>query len=177
MVSDASRQRFGALFQSLDRNGDGFVDGDDYELVIATLAQRRGLQAGSPGHDDLRTKVMHGWEGLRELGDADGDGRVTRSEYVDAMSALADSPDGLDRIGRSIADQMITASDADGDGRLDLDEFTDMMGAWGAAGDRAEALFRHIDANGDGFLSRDELLASMRRFFLDDDPNAPHLYG
>ncbi len=177
MVSDTSRQRFGAVFQSLDRNGDGFVDGNDYELVVASLAQRRNLQPGSPEHDDIRTKVMHGWEGLRELGDTDGDGQVTREEFVESLATLAESPEGFDRIGLSIADQMITAMDADGDGRLDLEEFTGMMGAWGAASDRAEAQFGHIDTDGDGFVTRDELLASMRRFFLDEDPNAPHVYG
>ena len=88
MVSDTSRQRFGAVFQSLDRNGDGFVDGDDFALVVASLAQRRNLQPGSPEHDDIWTKVMHGWDGLRELGDADGDGRVTRDEYVEAQAHL-----------------------------------------------------------------------------------------
>ena len=90
---------------------------------------------------------------------------------------MAESPEGFDRIGLSIADQMITAMDSDGDGRLDLGEFVGMMGAWGAAADRAEAQFRYIDADSDGFVTRDELLTSMRRFFLDDDPDAPHVYG
>jgi len=177
MVSDVGRRRFGALFLSLDRDGNGFVDGNDHELVVASIAQQRNLTPGSPEHDDLRAKVMHGWEGLRELADTDGDGRVTQEEYVESLAALAESPEGLDRIGLSIADQMITAMDADGDGRLDLDEFMSMAGAWGAAAEKAEALFRHIDTNGDGFLTRDELLASMRRFFLDEDPDAPHLFG
>ena len=176
MVSDASRQRFGGLFRSIDRNGDGFVDADDYELAVASLAQGRNLQPGSPEYDDIRMKVMRGWEELREVSDTDGDGRVAQDEYVEYLAALTDSPEGVDRI-RDIADQMITAMDSDGDGRLDLEEFAGMMGAWGAAADKAEALFRHIDTDADGFVTRDELLASMRGFFFDADPNAPHLYG
>jgi len=177
MASDVSRQRFGELFQSLDRNGDGFVDGDDYEVVVQSLAQRRNLQPGSPELEDVRAKVMHGWEGLRELGDVDGDGRVTRDEFVESLAALAETSEGIDRIGLSIADQLITAMDVDGDGRLDLEEFVDMMVVFGAAADRVEAQFRHIDADSDGFVTRDELLASMRRFFLDEDPSALHVYG
>lgn len=177
MVSVARQQRFGALFGSLDRNGDGYIDGSDYEGVVAMLARRRDLQPGAPDYDAMRSTILGGWDAVRELGDADGDGRVTRDEFVACLDTLAGSPEGLDRVAISVADHMITAMDADGDGRLDLDEYKGMMAAWGAPADRAEVMFGVNDTDGDGYVTREELLASVRGFFYDEDPAAPHLYG
>lgn len=176
MVSDVIRQRFEGIFQSLDRNGDGFIDETDYEVVIAALAERRGVEPGSPEASAIRDKMKAGWEAVRDLADADGDGRVTLEEFVSSLATLGESEEGLERVALAIAEQMITAMDSDGDGRLDRNEYHDMMGAWGAPEDRMDASFSHMDTDGDGYVSRDELMRSVRGFFQEATPGT-HLWG
>lgn len=72
------------LFERWDRDGDGYAD-----------APRRRLAARS---------VSRPGAGLREQLDADGDGRVSRSEFVDGPTRAFDRADG------------------NHDGRLDRDE-------------------------------------------------------
>ena len=176
MVSDVIRHRFAAIFQSLDRNRDGLIDGTDFEVVVTSLVESRGLEPGSPEANEIRDKINPYWEGLRDLGDADGDGRVTLEEFVSSMTALAGSQEGLAQVGLAVAEQMITAMDADGDGRLDRKEYHDMMGAWGASEAEMDIVFNHMDSDGDGYVSREELMHSVRGFFQDESP-APHLWS
>ena len=133
MVSKVMEQRFDELFQSLDTNGDGFIDVSDFEAVLTGLAARRGFEPGQPEYDGMRMQIMGGWERLRELGDADGDGRVTREEFVQSYSKMSETPEGMEQTGLEIAEQMIVANDSDGDGRLNFEEYQGMMGAWGAS--------------------------------------------
>ena len=176
MASTTIEKRISALFQGLDTNGDGFVDVKDYELVIGALAEKRGLQPGSDDYDTLRNSVMGSWDAIRERGDTDGDGRVSRDEYVQSMAELTESSEGLERVALSTAEQMILAMDTDGDGRLDRDEYGAMMGAWGATAEGLDAMFAHLDKDGDGFVTREEMLASVREMF-DENSAFPPLWG
>ena len=94
------------------------------------------------GRVDLAGFVGHREARFRSL-DADGDGRITVSEYLLAYpSETAESARA--RYGRF---------DADGDGAIDFAE-------WTAA---ETARFRRIDADGDGVVTREEFLADRAR--------------
>lgn len=164
------------MFDGLDTNGDGLIDERDYDAVVSMLAARRSLQPETPEYNAVRTKVMAGWEAVRSVSDEDGDGHVTRDEFVRSLTKLSQTDEGLDRLALAIADEMITVMDHDADGRLDLEDFSHMMAAWGAPPERMGDRFRHLDTDGDGYLSREELLASARAFFRIEGQDVPQLW-
>lgn len=100
--------------------------------------------------------------------DRDGDGRVTHAEFLKARQARFDqldrtsdgfiSGDDFGRLAKRRADrqgglqQAVQESDADRDGRVSRPEF-----------DRqSESLFRRLDADGNGWLSAQEIEAGAR---------------
>ena len=94
------------------------------------------------GRVDLQQFVGHREARFRSL-DADGDGRVTIAEYLDAYPS--ETPD---RLRANFA-----RFDLDGDGAISLAEWN--------AGEAAR--FHRIDADHDGFVTREEFLADRAR--------------
>jgi calcium-binding protein CML len=97
-----------------------------------------------------------------ELFDRNGDGRITREELADSLGKL-----GMAVPGDELA-AMIARIDADGDGCVDAEEFAELYRAITSTGaDEAPAAeedeedmreaFRVFDANGDGYITVDEL--------------------
>ncbi|KAI5014488.1 hypothetical protein ZWY2020_055878 [Hordeum vulgare] len=109
-----------------------------------------------------------------ELFDRNGDGRITREELEDSLGKL-----GIPVPGDELA-AMIARIDADGDGCVDVEEFGELYrtimstgsggGQKGSSDAEAEdedededmrEAFRVFDANGDGFITVDELSAVL----------------
>merc|ERR1719484_72274 len=113
--------------------------------------------------------------------DADGDGKVTEKEFLEACAAKGIAPeqaeelwaaadsdgDGvasaedLERV-REEAKQAAKAfeeADVDGDGELSKEEFLKAAAEKGIPEKEAEALFKDLDANGDGKVSGAEFVA------------------
>ena len=64
--------------------------------------------------------------------------------------------------------------DTDGDDRMSADEYA----RWGRSlmgGPESESRANHrrIDTHRDGYITRQELLESVREFYFDDDPSSP----
>ncbi|RLM74135.1 putative calcium-binding protein CML17 [Panicum miliaceum] len=108
-----------------------------------------------------------------ELFDKNGDGRITREELEDSLGKL-----GMSVPGDELA-SMIARIDANGDGCVDVEEFGELYraimagggeggagaGEGEAAGEEADEdmreAFRVFDANGDGYITVDELGAVL----------------
>jgi D-3-phosphoglycerate dehydrogenase len=62
--------------------------------------------------------------------------------------------------------------DVDEDGTIGLSEFSDFYGVFGLAVSLAETVFDELDADGDGVITRSELLDISRQFYRSDDVEA-----
>jgi Ca2+-binding EF-hand superfamily protein len=63
--------------------------------------------------------------------------------------------------------------DIDGNGRISPQEYALFLKAYNVDERLFDDIFRHLDLNGDGYLSRDEIFKLVREFYLSDDPQAP----
>lgn len=91
------------------------------------------------------------------LVDQDGDGRLTYDELGDLTRAMGEerSPDDLWAT--------IDAADMNHDGGIDLGELQRLMSARAMSLEQARAMFRALDSDGDGHISRDELRACLTK--------------
>ncbi|MGI5818772.1 MAG: EF-hand domain-containing protein [Armatimonadota bacterium] len=167
-----SQEEFGGpdhAFTRLDTDGDGYLT--EAEVLEAGPRQRRAEDGQQRGQVDPQAR----WQRMIEQWDADGDGQISREEFrgqdhafdrLDADGdgfltedeALAAGPrqqraeDGQQRgqvDPQARWQRMIEQWDADGDGQISREEFRGQDHA-----------FDRLDANDDGFLTEDEVLAA-----------------
>lgn len=174
LIEDKLNRRF----DFLDKDSDGYLTAADYELIVQQLLDTYQPAPGSPAVTDLRTKFMRLWAGLKKHADSDGDGMVSREEYVKAAKAgMFDRDGGYDRVMRPV--QEATLRLAGGTDGLTADEFSRLMGTVGVDAAYASKFFATIDTNRDGAISIEEYLQADREFYTSDDPAAAGnlLYG
>ncbi|HET9652989.1 MAG TPA: EF-hand domain-containing protein, partial [Usitatibacter sp.] len=141
-----SLPRISQHFDEIDADHNGFIT---FEELRAYMASHR-----------------HGHGGFFKKLDKDGDGRISRDEAAAAprlaqhFDAIDADPDGfltrdeLEAAHRARAEAHFRKIDTDGDGRISLAEAQ-------ANAPRLARNFDRIDANHDGFLTREELKAAF----------------
>ncbi|WP_234322608.1 EF-hand domain-containing protein [Streptomyces sp. NRRL S-350] len=148
----------------LDQTGDGFVTAHDLRAMAHNVCWQLEL-------DEAAEARVYGafdgwWEQLREAMDADGDGRVSREEFVAATVA------GCDRDGAYLEQGLLpalravfAAADTDGSGFLEFDEYRAVFGGPRVHPVELSHGFRQLDADGDGRVTREEFLGGFTEFF------------
>jgi Ca2+-binding EF-hand superfamily protein len=68
---------------------------------------------------------------------------------------------------------VFAALDRDGDGKLDGREYEAFLTAMGVSREEAHTAFQHLDRNGDGTLSCDEMAADWWEYWNSEDRSAP----
>ncbi|MGA5424361.1 EF-hand domain-containing protein [Streptomyces lavendulocolor] len=159
-------------FGLLDADGDGQFSRHD----LLGLADRLGLAfAAEPAKvARLRDAYADLWDSYMQAMDSDGNGALDREEYrTGVRRAATDDPQGFaDRVSEMV-EAWMSICDTDNDGIITLAEFTTMytqtLGI--DAADITKA-FQHLDVDGDGTLSRNEIRRAAEEFYTSDDPQA-----
>ncbi|SEG48259.1 Uncharacterized conserved protein, DUF2236 family [Actinacidiphila yanglinensis] len=99
----------------LDQTGDGYLDWPDLASMAREVASR--LDLDEPEETRLYNAYAAWWRELQSDLDSDGDGRISREEYVAAVPSLAGP--ALIRV----AEVLFDVTDADGDQVIDAEEY------------------------------------------------------
>ncbi|HSV67879.1 MAG TPA: EF-hand domain-containing protein [Mycobacteriales bacterium] len=172
MQDTVKNQKFNVLFDWFDQNKDGYLTADDFEQManmFAALAQEQD----SANTNAMRTAFQTWWGLLRDSGDVDADGRLTRQEFLNLMKSSVTAPGNFESAVLAIADALMRALDTDSSGTLTTSEYVGMYSALGIPPEHSTAAFHLLDRNGDGEISHDEFRTAIVEFYLSDDPNAP----
>jgi uncharacterized protein (DUF2236 family)/Ca2+-binding EF-hand superfamily protein len=163
--------------QVLDQTGNGSVTLEDLNAMARSVCWQLELT------DAQEASVYAGfclwWEQMRAAMDADGDGRISKEEWVTASLRGADQePDYLEHGLYPAMRAVFDAADTDGSGWLGQTEYRKVFGPKLHPSDLSVA-FRGLDADGDGRVSRDEFLTAFEEFFTarGDTAAGTHLLG
>ncbi|NUR69512.1 MAG: hypothetical protein HOU81_01690 [Hamadaea sp.] len=163
-------------FSLLDASGDGFLARDDYTGFALRLVLALGEAPRSPQADAVREGYSRLWRAIATEADADGDGRVSREEYL-AWTATAARTSLFDDAVRPLARSVVELVDADGDGALDRAELTRLLSACNLTAEQIDRTMTELDADGSGTITADEIELAVRDFCLGDGRAGGWLFG
>ena len=171
MLSDLQVKKLTRYFQVYDVDDDGRIGGSDFERVLENVRLLRG--DGEAAYQGLREAYLGRWERLRSEADVDRDGSVDLDEWL-AYWQIALGDDGrYESEAAAITDRLFSLFDVDEDDSIGSSEFADFYGVFGLGRDLADTVFAELDSDGDGRISREELLTVSRDFYRGSDPDAP----
>ncbi|MEZ4734623.1 MAG: EF-hand domain-containing protein [Caldilineaceae bacterium] len=88
MLTALQTRKLTRAFSLFDVDRNGFMEGADCELVVSATTQAMGYALGSPEYEQYRSEYMAGWDNLVQLGDSDGDQRLTVAEFCTAYDKM-----------------------------------------------------------------------------------------
>ncbi len=157
-------------FQVYDIDDDGRIERSDFERIVENVSL---LHGGGATAVALRSAYMGRWDALRASADMDGDRGVDLDEWLAHWQLTLEDSARARTEAEVITDRLFTVFDLDGDDRIGPAEFADFYGVFGLSVDLSRSVFEALDTNGDGVLTREELLALSRDFYTGDDVEAP----
>ncbi|MDH6577367.1 oxygenase MpaB family protein [Kitasatospora sp. MAP5-34] len=161
---DARRPKLGQFFSLvLDQTGEGYIDANDLQAMAQNVCWQLELTDG--GEAEVYAAFATWWEQLRTTMDTDGDGRVSREEFVTATVAHCDrDPAYLERGLQVAVRAVFRAADTDGNGFLDADEYRVLFGSRVHPAELSHG-FRQLDLDGDGWVTEEEFVRGFTEFF------------
>jgi Ca2+-binding EF-hand superfamily protein len=174
MLTDFQRRKLSRMFEMYDVDKNGLVEQTDYEQIAKNLSSIYGLSAGSPERAQLHATHMAFWNSVRQLSSEQAQSRVTREEFVNGYGKLVGNKQSFLAQMGGLADAVIAISDRNGDGQLSVKEYADNLRGFDMALSEQDAIeaARHLGIDGDGQLSRAEIMRLLEEFFYSEDPKA-----
>lgn len=175
MATAVQGQKFSILFDWFDQDRDGQLSQGDLQATAKVFAQV------ARDEDHTNVAAIHAafgqwWQLLLEHADTDGDGQVSREEFVTAMQDSVTAPEHFESAVMAIADAVMNAADTNTDGVLSRDEYVAMYEVLGVSPEHSVPAFARLDVDGDGVISHHEYRTAIVDFYLSTDPDAPGNY-
>jgi Ca2+-binding EF-hand superfamily protein len=170
MLTDLQTKKLTRYFQVYDIDDDGRIDASDFERIVENVRLLHGTEGNGP--DALRDAYMVRWDQLRSSADADGDRGIDIDEWLAYWQIALEDDARYEEEVHAITDRLFTVFDLDEDDAIGRAEFADFYGVFGLAVSLAETVFTELDTNGDGVITRAELLEVSREFYRGDDVEA-----
>jgi Ca2+-binding EF-hand superfamily protein len=179
MLTPLQQEKLTHYFRLYDVDDDGRVARGDFERVADNVRALHVGEERTPAHRAIREGFLLRWEALRASADADDSGAVDVREWLRYWEGvLGDDIRYQDEVAQ-LADRLFELFDTDEDGVLGADEFCNFYGVYGLKAAMARLVFLDLDVDGDGAVTREELMVMVREFYRGDDPEAPgnRLFG
>ncbi|MGW7574125.1 NACHT domain-containing protein [Streptomyces sp. NPDC054765] len=153
------------LFNVADTDGDGYVDGADYQRIVDRYRTAYKLAADAPEAKALAFFYQEYWAGLQRH--AKTDGRLSREQHRTAAGATTADP-ALHEPVAVFGATVFEVIDADRDGYIGEKELTRYLEMWDLARDASRVLGQ-LDTDGDGCLSKGDLSRAINAYFYSPD--------
>ncbi|MFZ3498429.1 EF-hand domain-containing protein [Streptomyces sp. 5.8] len=164
MDSAEYERKIAARFATFDQDGSGYIDREDFSTAAKAVLAEFAVAARSDRGQAVFAGAEAFWQGMAGIADVDGDQRVSREEFVTgAAKRLRDNPHRFAEIARPFLRAVIAvASPAEDTARGATPEATArVLRVLGTPEELAGPVAAALDADGDGRISEDEILAAF----------------
>jgi Ca2+-binding EF-hand superfamily protein len=158
------------LFDLLDRDGNGTVEGEDFEQLAEDLVKAGAGNPHAQAKDAVFGAYRRAFAQFVQHVDTDGNGVISRDEFHAAMATQQDREARFDDIWGPTCDVEFDNVDIDGDGELDRHEFAALMAGFGQTADSASVAFDQL-ATG-GVITREAYYQAWKTYVSSDDDTA-----
>lgn len=168
-MNTIQEQKIIHFFKVLDSNGNGTLEGNDFEMIGENMSSIIGYTEKSRERLKLKLKA-HGLF-IQILNDMKKDeAQLSQAEWVQFFDEVVLSKPN-DYINQS-STYLFSLFDQDGDGYIDEQEYIDMFKAYGLYMSVAKKAFDLLDLNGDKRISGGELVKAFEDFFLSSNEDS-----
>lgn len=173
MLTDLQKRKLTKLFSMYDANCDGSLLLDDFEAIAKKLAGLRGWGARYPKYLNLVSQLTYDWKRIKAGADQDRDGAISLAEWLDYHDQVLSDKEQYSKRVRSLMELVFEVFDENGDEKISQKEWASLLSVYHISPVYAASIFKRLDANQDGFLTREEVLQLIHKFYFSDDPEAP----
>ncbi|MER5973605.1 EF-hand domain-containing protein [Streptomyces sp. NPDC001922] len=160
-------------FATFDQDGNGYISREDFNAAAAAVLAEFDTAARSMKGQALYDGAEAFWQGMAGMADRDGDQRITREEFVNgAVKRLRDNSQRFAEIARPFLHSVIAIADSDGDGGMTPGEAERVLRVLGVTPEECTQVATALDADGDGRIAEDEVIAAFAAFFTTPEPDA-----
>lgn len=164
MDSAEYERKIAARFATFDQDGSGYIDREDFSTAARAVLAEFAVAARSDRGQAVFAGAEAFWQGMAGIADVDGDQRVSREEFVTgAAKRLRDNPHRFAEIARPFLRAVIAAADAGGaaGGGATPEATARVLRVLGTPEELAGPVAAALDADGDGRITEDEILAAF----------------
>lgn len=158
------------FFRFLDVDRDGVVSFRDYEI----LAKRFAELAGMPDLDaeEVRKSCLRWWWVMEKTIGKKTE-NMTENSFVESITTMMTSPHVNARFSMaSTWGAMFDVLDSDRDGQVTSEQLQLFYRCHGITDEfYVESVFRNLDTNRDGLVSRQEFIQALQEFWFGGNPN------
>lgn len=172
MLTELQTRKLLKLFCMYDGDRNEYLVKKDFEKIAVKVADVKNIGSRSPKILALKERFLQMWKSLSSQADASGDKKICLSEWLAYYDdVLKDQKKYLKEV-QSLMRLIFEVFDDNGDGQLCQAEWKQLFQVFNVHPAYAPNAFQQLDMNGDGFLSRDEMLILIDDFFCGDQVNS-----
>lgn len=164
MDSAEYERKIAARFATFDQDGSGYIDREDFSTAAKAVLAEFAVAARSDKGQAVFAGAEAFWQGMAGIADVDGDQRVSREEFVTgAAKRLRDNPHRFAEIARPFLRAVIAAANPYDDTARDAtpEATARVLRVLGTPEELAGPVAAALDADGDGHITEDEILAAF----------------
>jgi Ca2+-binding EF-hand superfamily protein len=168
-------------FELMDKNRDGALNREDWDLLGKNFCAITGVSSLSDGYSTILDIFSAQWRAICQLQNVADDGEIELLDFLQFSDQVLVSSNEEEYDLRMLPylRSVFESFDQNSDGLWSLSEWGQAYAVWGLQPYRADLAFQHLDKNADGYTEFDEFYQAVKDYQRSDnrDDSGNWLFG